>query len=76
MCKRPNLVKRAGKCNQAVSTHAAIARLQPCDPADRRRLPNGSAGIGSECQWDELSSYSCSRPTGRPAGNASFVPRV
>ena len=46
--ERSNLVERRRKCEQAVARDAAVGRLEADDAAERRRLTDRSAGIGSE----------------------------
>ena len=48
--KRADMVQRTGECRQSVARDAAIGRRDAGDSAERRRLPDRSAGIRTQRQ--------------------------
>ena len=46
--QRPGLIQRGGEGDHPVARARAVGRLQPDDPAQRRRLADRAAGVGAD----------------------------
>ncbi len=74
--ERARLVERGGEGDHAVAADRAVGRLEPDDPAQRRRLADRAAGVGADRPRNRAGGDRRGRATRRPARNARAVPRV
>ena len=75
--ERPNgarVVQRGGERHHAVAAAPAIGRLDPGDPAQRRRLPDRAAGIGPRRAHRQPGRDRRRRPAGRAARHQQHGP--
>ena len=72
----PDLIERRGKRDEAVSRHAPIRRLQADDTAERRRLPDGAAGIRAKRDRRHACGHCDGRSAARPAGDVIGIPWI
>ena len=72
----PDLIERRSKRDQAVSRHTPIGRLQAGNAAERRRLPDGSAGIRSKRDRRHACRHCDGRSATRPAGDVIGIPGI
>ena len=70
------MIQRRGKRDDTVTGNATVGRLHPDDSAQRSRLPNGSAGVGSESAGAQRRRHRRRRATRRAAGHALEIPRI
>ena len=68
--KRADVIERAGECHQAVARNAAVGRRDAHYAAEGRRLPNGSAGIGSQRDHGRSLRHCRSRTAARSSRHA------
>ena len=73
---RADLVERRGERYQSEPRHPAISRFKSGDPAERRRLADGAAGIASQCGHAFIGRHRRARPAAGAAGHAVQIPRV
>ena len=74
--ERPDLIERRGEREQAVARDASVGRLQPDEAAERGRLADRSAGVGSERGRHQAGGDRDRRSAARPARRARRIPRV
>ena len=74
--ERADLIERGRECDQAETRHAAISWLQPHDAAQRRRLADRTAGVGTERGERLIRRHHRRRTAARTARNTSRVPRI
>ena len=73
---RADMVEGEGVGIHAAPAHQAVGRLQPGNPAQRRRQPDGAAGVRTECRRGEPCGHCSAGAAGRAAGEVPGVPRV
>ncbi len=74
--QRSDLVQRGGECQKAVTGNEAISRFQTYDAIERRRLTDGSAGVGTQRPDGFGSCDCCCRAAGRAAGDIVGIPGI
>ena len=72
----PALVERGGEGDHAVARDRPVGRLQPDDPAERRRLADRAARVGADRPRGQAAGDRRGRAAGGAAGYAIAVPRV
>ena len=73
---RTDLVERRRKGHQPIARHAPVSRFEPNHPAARRRLSDGSTGIGAERGDALVGSNGSGRSAARPSGDVGQVPGI
>src|ERR1051325_6664022 len=74
--KRSDLIERRSKGNETVAGYTSISGLKSNHSAERRRLANGAAGIGTEGEKTHARSNCCRRAAAAAAGYAIMIMRV
>ena len=67
LAHRPGLIERAGEGDDAPARAAAVGRLDPADPDERRGLPDRAAGVGAGNAGRDAGRDRRRRAAGRPA---------
>ena len=74
--QRAGLVERRGEGDHPVAADGAVGRLQPDDPAQRRRLADRAAGVRADRPRREAGRDGGGAAAARAARDARAVPRV
>ncbi len=74
--ERTHLVETARKGDQAVAADQPVGRLDPHDPAQRRRLADGTTGVGAEGEGGESCRHRRSTSSTGAARHPRRVMRV
>ena len=72
----PALVERRGERDHPVAADRAVGGLEPDDPAQRRRLADRAAGVGSDRPRRRPAATAAALPPLEPPGTRLAVPRV
>ena len=74
--QRAGLIQRGGEGDHPVARDRAVGRLEPDDPAQRRRLADRAAGVGAQRPRRQSGGDGRRAAARRAAGHAPAVPRV
>ncbi len=74
--ERPDLVERAGEGDDPVAGDAAVRRLEPDDPGQRRRLADRAARVGPDPEGDMAGRDRDRRAAAAATGDRVEVPGV
>src|SRR5262245_5862926 len=75
-CHRPGMVEAPTKGDDASPTNAAVCRLEPDNAAERGGVTDGTTGIATGGERDQMRCQCCTRSRTGAAWKHGCVPRV